>query len=114
MRILLVEDHLDTLSVIKRLLTLRGHLITTATTLAEARHECGLGGFELLLCDIGLPDGNGWELGELARECGIKAIAMTGFGMADDIEQSAKRGFLMHLVKPIKFDELDRALETCA
>lgn len=113
MRILLVEDHLDTLTAICKLLELRGHLVSTAMTFVEARHQCELGGFDLLLCDITLPDGDGWELGEVARLCRIPAIAMTGHESDDDEVRRLGKEFAMHLLKPIKFDDLERAIDAC-
>src|SRR4051812_45429938 len=88
MRILLVEDHADTLEVLGAMLRKLGHEITTATTLADARRHCEQDEFDLLISDIGLPDGDGWELGALATQRGLKAIALTGYGMAADIASS--------------------------
>jgi len=114
MCILAVEDHAATLDLIRRVLTQRGHVVTTASTLAEGRHQCELGGFDLVICDIGLPDGDGWELGTLARKCGISAIALTGRGMKSDIATGIKSGFSAHLVKPVSFEALDLAVEKCS
>jgi len=113
MRILAVEDHADTLDLIRRVLAKRGHEVTTASTLAEARHQCEVGGFDLVICDIGLPDGDGWELGKLAKKCGINAIALTGYGMKSDIAIGIESGFCAHLVKPVRFEALDKAVEKC-
>src|SRR5687767_3742418 len=60
MRVLLVDDHADTLKVMVRLLTHFGHDVTTAGTVAEAAAKCGE--FDLLITDLGLPDGSGVEV----------------------------------------------------
>jgi CheY-like chemotaxis protein len=64
------------------------------------------------LCDIGLPDGSGYEIAAHARTKGhIKAIALTGFGTEQDVQRSKEAGFDFHLVKPINFQELRSALD---
>jgi CheY-like chemotaxis protein len=112
-RILAVEDHADTLEVMCAMLTRLGHQVITATTLAEARRLCAAPGPELLICDIGLPDGDGWELGPLASQCGISAIALTGYGMPSDLTLSHNAGFRAHLLKPVKMSDLQRAMAEC-
>src|SRR5689334_23168587 len=92
-RILYVEDHRDTVSVVKKLLERMGHEVTTAATLAEAHRICQSQQFDLFLCDIGLPDGDGWELAALARDCGARAIALTGLGMPEDLRHLKVAGF---------------------
>jgi CheY-like chemotaxis protein len=67
--------------------------------------------FHLVITDIGLPDGDGWELMRQLRERGpVRAIAMTGYGWKEDIEKSRAVGFEAHLLKPLKVDQLDAAL----
>ena len=70
MRILIVEDHHDSLEAMQRLLARHNHDITAATTLSDAVRLCINGKFDLVICDIGLPDGEGWELASVARTCG--------------------------------------------
>ena len=110
-RILLVEDHQDTLEAMSRLLTLRNHHVDTATTLADAKGLCKSNGFELMICDIGLPDGDGWELGLLAQKLNIPAIALTAYGMPDDVTRGKEMGFTAYLVKPVDLDKLIQTLE---
>src|SRR5215207_7147399 len=100
MRILVVEDHADTLECLSRLLALRGHDVATAATLSAARALCERGHFEFVICDLGLPDGDGCELADIARGCGAKAIALTGYGMPADINRTTEAGFCIHLTKP--------------
>src|SRR6266487_2429430 len=81
LKILLVEDHADTAEIVSLLVTRWGHLIDVATTLGHARQltaDCD--NYDLLLCDLGLPDGSGAELmRELSSRCGTRGIAMTGY-----------------------------------
>jgi CheY-like chemotaxis protein len=88
-----------------------GHEVQPAFTIAEAQKFCGDGGFDLLLCDIGLPDGDGWGLAAFAKQHGIRAIALTGYGMAADVKHSRDSGFGAHLLKPIVFDDLQKAID---
>mgnify|MGYP003694053235 CR=1 FL=1 len=67
---------------------------------------------DAVLCDIGLPDGSGYEVAAQARANGdIKAIALTGFGTEQDVQRSKEAGFDFHLVKPINFQELQTVLD---
>ena len=62
---------------------------------------------DLLICDLGLPDGDSWHLlAELRRRSVRKAIALSGFGMAADIEHSRAAGIDVHLTKPVQFAQL--------
>jgi CheY-like chemotaxis protein len=106
MRILVVEDHADTVDVVQRMLKKDGYNVTAALTLADATTACREGKFDLLICDIGLPDGDGWGLAEMARTCGTKAIAFTGYGMPSDVEKARAAGFAAHLLKPVLLEDL--------
>src|SRR2546430_15423362 len=88
MRILVVEDHRDSLEAMRRLLAIHNHDITTATTLRDAVRLCINGKFDLVICDIGLPDGDGWELASVARKCGCPAIALSGYGMPGEVAKA--------------------------
>ena len=69
--------------------------------------------FDLVISDIGLPDGNGYDLmAGLRAEQQLKGIALTGYGMESDIARSQTAGFLLHLTKPIRADELETAIAT--
>jgi DNA-binding response OmpR family regulator len=68
--------------------------------------------FDLVISDIGLPDGSGLELmRELRKRYQIKGICLSGFGMEEDIRRSAEAGFDYHLTKPIDFMKLEAAIE---
>lgn len=112
LRILLVEDHQDTRRTLSRLLTHFGHNVVTAENVECAIHLIGANNIDVVLCDIGLPDGSGYEVAAQARAKGqIKTIALTGFGTEQDVQRSKEAGFDFHLVKPINFQELQSVLE---
>jgi len=115
LRILLVENHEDTLRWLTLYLQELGHTVVTARTLAEARVALAASQYEVLLSDIGLPDGTGWELLERERPARpLFAIAMSGFGMNADNGRSRAVGYRHHLVKPFKLAELDKLLNEAA
>jgi len=110
-RILLVEDHRPTSEALVRLLTRRNYQVVAAASLEEARTAAGRGTFDLLISDIGLPDGNGYDLmTELRSRHGVAGIALTGYGMQQDISRSHAAGFVAHLTKPIGVQALESAL----
>lgn len=109
-RILLVDDNEDTLRVMARLLRLSGHKVVTADSLNAAVSAADQP-FDLLITDIGLPDGTGWELMNQLRQRGpVRGIAISGFSMDEDVRRSEAAGFVEHLSKPINPDDLDRAI----
>ncbi len=111
-RVLLVEDHEPTRIALTQLLTRRHYEVKTAATLVEARALSHEQAFQLLISDIGLPDGSGLELiKELrARNKDLRGIALTGYGMEQDIARSQEAGFTVHLTKPVGVQSLERAL----
>ena len=112
LRILLVEDHQDTRRTLSRLLTHFGHNVVTADNVEGAMDIMASNNIDAVLCDIGLPDGSGYEVTAQARAKGrIKAIALTGFGTEQDVQRSKEAGFDFHLVKPINFHELQTVLD---
>ena len=112
LRILLVEDHKDTRRTMSRLLTHFGHNVVTADNVEGAMAVMASNNLDAVLCDIGLPDGSGYEVAAQARASGgIKTIALTGFGTEQDVQRSKEAGFDFHLVKPINFQELQTVLD---
>ncbi len=110
-RILLVEDHLPTSRALMLLLTRRNYEVVTAPSVAEARAITGREKFDLLISDIGLPDGSGYELmAELHSRHRLVGIALTGYGMEQDVSRSHAAGFVAHLTKPVSVQALDGAL----
>jgi PAS domain S-box-containing protein len=114
LRLLLVEDNVDTLRSLSDQLEKRGHAVRTASTLAGAMRvleERGLD-LDLLVSDIELPDGDGHELMAALRLQGsVPGIALSGFGTSDDIDQSLAAGFAEHLTKPFEFQVLDQCIQ---
>ena len=93
LRILLAEDHADTARVMGRLLTRLGHRVAVAKSVAAAVDLATAGEFDLLVSDLGLPDGSGLDLMRRLRP--MKGIALTGYGMEDDVEKTREAGFLV-------------------
>ncbi|HSY43538.1 MAG TPA: ATP-binding protein [Candidatus Acidoferrum sp.] len=111
-RILLVEDHEPTRNTLAHLLTRRQYKVLAACCAAEARDISAREKVDLVISDVGLPDGNGNELmKELRERFGLKGIALTGYGMEHDIEHSLASGFVTHLIKPVNVRSLEKALE---
>jgi PAS domain S-box-containing protein len=110
-RILLVEDHEPTRESLTHLLSRRNYKVTPVGSLAEARSVAGKKKFNLLISDIGLPDGNGCDLmEEMRKNSHLKGIALTGYGMEQDVSRSYAAGFVAHLTKPVRMESLDDAL----
>src|SRR6202011_2036037 len=112
LRILLVDDHQDTCIALERLLVRRGHLVAATHNVRSAMEAAVRNRFDLLISDIALPDGTGTELMTWLRAIsGIPGIAISGFGMNGDIEKSLEAGFAEHLVKPVKMERLEAAID---
>jgi CheY-like chemotaxis protein len=110
-RILIVEDHGDTLRSMKLLLTRLGYEVLEAENMTEALRIAEGEHFDILLSDIGLPDGSGLELLKRIRETrNVPALALSGFGMDEDLERSRDAGFFDHLTKPVSIDRLRSAI----
>lgn len=111
LRMLVVENHQDTLDAMKMFLELHGHHVETAGTMQGALAAASQGEFDLVITDIGLPDGDGWDLMRRLRERGpVRAVAMSGYGWKEDLERSRAAGFEAHLLKPLKITELENVL----
>ena len=110
--LLVVEDHQPTREVLERLLRKQGHAVDTASSVEAALALAATRTFDLVISDIGLPDGSGVELMvQLTRNYGLRGIALSGYGMNEDLARTKDAGFLAHLVKPIDFDRLNRTIE---
>lgn len=115
LRILLVDDHEDTAKAMRRLLEREGHAITLAFNVNDALGEFHRNEFDLLISDIGLPDGSGLELmREIRQRKNVRGIALSGFGMEEDIRKSKEAGFTEHLIKPINFQKLQDVIRDVA
>lgn len=113
LKFFVVENHQDTLDAIKMFLEAQGHSVATARDMKSALKLAPKTTFDVLISDIGLPDGDGWELLKKLREKmpEVKAIAMSGYGMRTDLEKSKMAGYATHIVKPFGPVELDTALK---
>lgn len=108
LRLLLLEDHADTARALSRLLENRGYRVETVATVAAALETTKRHAFDLLLCDIGLPDGTGMDfIEEVRRTRKTPAIALTGFGMQQDVDRARRAGFDAHLTKPVSLQKLE-------
>ena len=78
----------------------------TARELAAGQH------FDLVISDLGLPDGSGLDLMRQLRETWhLPGIALSGFGSEDDVAASTAAGFTEHITKPVDWERLRRAIE---
>ena len=112
MRVLLVEDHIDTNHSLTQLLRRRGYHVQSAHTVQAALEAAAQEKFDVLVSDIGLPDGSGIDLMQkLKNDHPIFGIALTGFGMEDDLRKSQEVGFNHHLVKPVDLNRLDALIQ---
>jgi signal transduction histidine kinase/CheY-like chemotaxis protein len=115
LEILLVEDHYDTARVLKRLLDGSGYHVRTADSVNAALAVAATEPVDLLVSDLGLPDGTGFDLmRQLMQRRPLKGIALSGFGTDQDIERSREAGFACHLTKPVDFRRLEEAIEQVA
>jgi PAS domain S-box-containing protein len=111
LRILLVEDHGDTQQMMVRLLEGSGHQVRTADCVNSALDVAATCQFDLVISDLGLPDGSGLDLmHQLRKRHGICGIALSGYGMEIDIQRSREAGFAHHLTKPVTPDGLEAAI----
>ncbi len=111
-QVLFVEDHEDTARVLGRILRNAGFDVSHAGTVADAQRLAASKRFNLLISDLGLPDGSGLDLMKALREAqGMKGIALSGFGTDEDVAASAAAGFAAHLTKPVDWERLRAEIE---
>jgi PAS domain S-box-containing protein len=116
LRILLAEDNGDTLRILSRLLRSRGHTVSATSGVEDALRTAEADGpFDLVISDIGLPDGSGLELMSRLRAARpTPGIALSGYGTEDDLRKSREAGFDTHLTKPVDFSTLEAAIRRVA
>jgi PAS domain S-box-containing protein len=115
LRVLMIEDHEDTALVMARMLEDIGHHVVPANSVASAIDVLTREKFDLIISDIGLPDGNGVSLIHAVRAfCSAPAIALTGYGMREDVERCLKAGFNKHITKPVTVETIRQIIaEIC-
>lgn len=106
LRILLVEDHAPTLNILSQALRRIGHEIHAAGNVEGARQIASSQPLDLLISDLGLPDGSGYDVMQHVARLGTKGIALSGYGMTEDIRKSFEAGFARHLTKPVDLERL--------
>ncbi len=112
LKIFVVENHPDTLKMMQMYLEMLGHTVLAADSMAGALAALPEAHCDVLISDIGLPDGDGWTLMRRLRlPRPIYAVAMSGFGMSADHLKSREAGYRHHLLKPLNPKQLDAILE---
>ena len=112
LKILLVEDHADTLRILSRLLEKWGYIVRGSDCVAKALDLAAKESFDILISDLGLPDGSGLDIIRYTKEhYGLRGIALSGFGTEEDLRNSLAAGFEVHLTKPVGVEGLRAALE---
>lgn len=115
LRLLVVEDHEDTLHTLGRLLTSAGYLVRGVSSVQAAVDVAARESFDLVLSDLGLPDGDGYQvMRRISTLQKVPGIAMSGYGMEADVQRSRDAGFAEHLTKPVQFAALKRAITRLA
>lgn len=115
LRLLLVEDHVDSAELLAELLQNHGHRVKVATTASAALVLASQNEFDVIVSDVGLPDSDGYELmRQIKDRYAIKGIAVTGSNGATDVERGKQAGFSLHLTKPVSLRKLEAALEQVA
>ena len=114
-RVLVVDDNVDAADSLALVLRLEGHVVDVAYAGGEALERIAASPPDVVFLDIGLPQMDGYEVARRIRAMpnagGIRLVALTGYGQAEDRLRSAAAGFDAHIVKPV---EMDRILESMA
>lgn len=116
LHVLVVEDHRECACALAALLEAWGHRVSVVGSVAEAWdavEEAYLDrdDFQVLIADIGLPDGTGWDfMRELSGLFHVKGIAVSGRSSEADVEESLRAGFEWHLGKPVAVESLQHSL----
>ena len=112
LQVLIVEDHDDSREMLEHLLQRQGYAVSSAGCCSQARALAAGAPFDMVICDIDLPDGDGVDLmRELRRQYLITTIALTGLTRPIDIERCGKAGVHAFLAKPIAIEGLVNAIK---
>lgn len=113
--ILLVEDHVPTLRALKVVLEQKGHRVTGVSSVGAATETAGRESFDLLISDLGLPDGSGLDLIRKVKDSFVgRSIALSGYGREQDIRNSREAGFTAHVTKPVDVEHLEEVIRETA
>jgi two-component system CheB/CheR fusion protein len=114
LRVLLVEDSVETLESMTQLLSLEGAEVVAARTAAQALEAAGAEHIDLVISDVAMPDMDGLqlaaELRKRPRSAAWPMVALTGFSSPQDVKKALKAGFDAHLAKPIAVTELKQTV----
>lgn len=115
LRVLVVDDDSATRRCVETLLRHAGYSVAGANSCESALMLADHHHFDVAVCDIGLPGRDGWDLiRDLRQQHHIPGIAVSGYGMSEDVTASEAAGFCTHLVKPVDFEDLHAAIELAA
>ncbi len=113
-RILIVDDNADAANSLGSLLELEGHRIEVTYGSSDVLARARTFRPDIVLLDIGLPEMDGYEVARRIRALpefrGVRLVALTGYGQAEDRQRAKSSGFDDHLVKPVEFPTLRRVL----
>lgn len=111
-RVLLVDDHPESVLPLKKILQLSGYDVFMAMTVAEAISCLDANSFDFLISDVGLPDGNGLDIMRYARSKSLPlvGIVVSGYTLDEDVAKSRDAGFALHMSKPLNFADLQKQL----
>jgi CheY-like chemotaxis protein len=115
-RVLIVDDNVDAAESLAMILNMGGHQAHCAYAPETALESVASLKPDVVLLDIGLPRMDGYEVARRIRagKCAVRLIALSGYGGTENVERARAAGFNAYLVKPVDFDELERALQTPA
>ncbi len=118
LKVLVVDDNVDTVLSFSMLLRASGHEVQTAHDGLAAVQAAIDYRPDIMLLDIGLPGLNGYEVAKQIRQHPelkhVVLVALTGYGQDSDRQASGEAGFTHHIVKPARFEELQKILATVA
>ncbi|HXY38994.1 MAG TPA: PAS domain S-box protein [Vicinamibacteria bacterium] len=113
-RILLIEDNTDAALSLKAVLELKGHEVVLAQNGPEGVEKARSTRPDVVLCDIGLPGMDGFQVARALREdpafARTRLVALSGYALPEDVERARAAGFDRHLAKPVDPDDLLVAL----
>jgi DNA-binding NtrC family response regulator len=109
-RILLVEDDLNVRPLMEHIMLEHGYQVTTAESVASAVALIGSQPFDLVICDVKLPDGNGLIVADKAIAAGSSVLVITGYGLSIRPDTLSPYDYLL---KPVRGDELLAGIQRC-